>query len=81
MLMSAYEAGFSGFWAKRKLTELGIDTIVVHPADIPTTDKDRDQKSDQRDSRKISTSLRSGELRGVKFSRWLPIESSKDNCI
>ena len=61
----AYEAGFSGFWAQRKLTELGIQTIVVHPADIPTTDKDRDQKDDQRDSRKISTSLRSGQLRGI----------------
>ncbi len=61
----AYQAGFSGFWAQRKLTEKGMKTIVVHPADIPTTDKERDQKNDQRDSRKIASSLRSGELRGI----------------
>ncbi len=62
---AAYEAGFSGFWAQRELSAAGIETIVVHPADIPTTDKERDQKTDQRDSRKIATSLRSGELRGI----------------
>ena len=42
-----------------------MQTIVVHPADIPTTDKERDQKNDHRDSRKISTSLRSGELKVI----------------
>ncbi len=62
---AAYEAGFSGFWAQRELLRHGIKTIVVHPADIPTTDKQRDQKNDKRDSRKISISLRSGELNGI----------------
>ena len=36
---SAYEAGFTGFKAHRELTRLGINNIVVNPADIPTTDK------------------------------------------
>ncbi len=62
---AAYEAGFSGFWAQRELSKQGIKTIVVHPADIPTTDKQRDQKNDKRDSQKISISLRSGGLNGI----------------
>lgn len=62
---SAYEAGFSGFWLHRELTKLGVNSIVVNAADIPTTDKERKQKEDRRDSRKIAQSLRSGELTGV----------------
>ena len=62
---SAYEAGFSGFWAHRELIKLGIKSIVVNPADIPTTDKERKQKEDRRDSRKIAQTLRSGQLKGI----------------
>ena len=35
---------------------------VVNPADIPTTDKEKVQKEDKRDSRKIAKSLRSRDL-------------------
>lgn len=59
---SAYEAGFCGFWIHDKLTSFGINSIVVNPADIPTTDKERVQKEDKRDSRKIARSLSSGTL-------------------
>lgn len=59
---SAYEAGFCGYWIHNKLVSLGINSIVVNPADIPTTDKEKVQKEDSRDSRKIARSLRSGEL-------------------
>lgn len=61
----AYEAGFCGFWPQEQLQRLGIKTIVVNPADIPTTDKERQFKNDKRDSRKIAISLRSGELKGI----------------
>lgn len=61
----AYEAGFSGFWAQKELESAGVRTLVVNPADIPTSDKDRKHKDDIRDSRKIATSLRSGELEGI----------------
>ena len=54
---SAYEAGFCGFSAHRELQKLGINNIVVNPADIPTTDKEKKQKEDGRDSRKIVRSL------------------------
>ena len=39
--------------------------MVIHPADVPTTDKERQQKDDVRDSRKIARSLRNGELEGI----------------
>jgi transposase len=59
---SAYEAGFCGYWIHNKLKLLGVNSIVVNPADIPTTDKERDQKDDTRDSIKIARSLRNNEL-------------------
>lgn len=59
---SAYEAGFCGYWIHNKLKSLGINSIVVNPADIPTTDKERDRKDDTRDSIKIARSLRNNEL-------------------
>jgi len=62
---SAYEAGFSGFWIHNKLKALGINSIVVNPADIPTTDKEKRNKTDKRDSKKIAKSLRSGMLKGI----------------
>jgi transposase len=59
---TAYEAGFCGYWIHDKLVSFGIKSIVVNPADIPTTDKERVQKEDKRDSRKIARSLSSGSL-------------------
>lgn len=63
--LSAYEAGFTGFSTHYDLIANGIKNIVVNPADIPTTDKERKQKEDKRDSRKIAKSLRSGDLQGI----------------
>jgi len=62
---SAYEAGFCGYWIHHKLITLGIKSIVVNPADIPTTDKEKVQKEDKRDSRKIAKSLRNGDLNAI----------------
>jgi len=62
---SAYEAGFSGFWLHRALMKMSVNSIVVNAADIPTTDKERQQKEDRRDSRKIVNGLRLGQLKGV----------------
>ena len=59
---SAYEASFSGFSAHRGLNKLGIKNIVVNPADIPTTDKERKQKDDARDSKKIAEQLAASKL-------------------
>ena len=59
---SAYEAGFCGYWIHNKLKSLGINSMVVNAADIPTTNKEKVQKEDARDSRKIAKALRSGDL-------------------
>jgi transposase len=61
----AYEAGFSGFWLQKALTREGINCIVVNPADVPTTDKEKRLKTDKRDCRKIARSLRSQELEAI----------------
>lgn len=62
---SAYEAGFCGYWIHNSLKSMGIDSIVVNPADIPTTNKERTQKEDSRDSRKIARALKNGDLKPI----------------
>ena len=59
---SVYEAGFGGFWIHFKLVGLGFNNIVVNPADVPTTDKEKSQKTDPRDSRKLSRELSKNNL-------------------
>jgi len=75
---SAYEAGFCGYWIHNKLTALGIDSIVVNPADIPTTDKEKVCKTDKRDSKKIAKCLRNGELKGIHVSS---LKTLEDRCL
>lgn len=62
---SVYEAGFSGFWAHRRLCELGIQNIVINPADVPTSGKERDRKNDAVDSRKLARELENRTLEGI----------------
>lgn len=59
---AVYESGFGGFWAARELNRLGIRCIVVHPSDVPTSQKERLNKNDRVDSRKLARSLSNGEL-------------------
>jgi transposase len=60
-----YEAGFSGFNAQRSLATEGIPCIVIHPADVPTTDKEKRQKSDRIDSRKLARGLKNGDFKPI----------------
>jgi transposase len=62
---AVYEAGFSGFHSCRRLNELGVECIVTHAADVPTGEKERLQKTDKADSRKLARALRGGELEGI----------------
>ncbi|NQW29859.1 MAG: IS110 family transposase [Ignavibacteria bacterium] len=64
-LTAAYEAGFSGFALCKQLNALGVETIVVNAADIPTTNKERTTKSDRSDSMKICKALKSETLRKI----------------
>ena len=59
---SVYEAGYFGFWIHRELTRLGVDSIVINPADVPTTDKERHTKTDRVDAAKLARALANGEL-------------------
>jgi transposase len=60
-----YEAGFGGFWIHWELKDLGIECLVVHVSDIPTTDKDKSRKNDSNDSRKLALELERGSLTSI----------------
>jgi transposase len=60
-----YEAGFCGFWAARRFKELDVDCIVVNPADVPTTNKEKVNKCDPIDSRKLSRELENSNLKAI----------------
>lgn len=62
---SVYEAGFCGFWIHRKLVRLGIENIVVNPADVPTMSKEKLRKTDAVDCNKLARELCSGSLTGI----------------
>ena len=62
---AVYESGFSGFQACRKLKSLGVDCIVIHAADVPTSQKEKLQKTDKADSRKLARCLRSNEFEAI----------------
>ena len=60
-----YEAGFCGFGAQREFAKQGINCIIVHPADVPTMDKEKQRKSDTVDCRKLSKTLMDKKLEGI----------------
>lgn len=62
---SVYEAGFCGYWIDRELRRLGFKNIVINPADVPTTQKEKSTKTDKVDSRKLARELEKGELKGI----------------
>jgi transposase len=71
---AVYEAGYSGFWTHDRLRELGVDCIVVNPADVPTKNKERKRKRDKVDCRKLARSLRNGELTGIYVPTRIKVE-------
>ncbi len=62
---AVYEAGFNGFVPCRKLREAGIECYVAHAADVPTSHKEKVEKVDPVDSRKLARSLRSKEFKPI----------------
>jgi len=62
---SVYEAGFCGFWIHRSLMELGIKNMVINPADVPTTHKEKRRRRDPVDSSKLSRELANGSLKPI----------------
>jgi transposase len=60
-----YEAGYCGFWPLRKFRELGINCIIVNPADIPSSNKEKVVKTDPTDSRKLARELENNSLKPI----------------
>lgn len=61
----AYEAGLSGFWIQRAFSQKGINCKVIHPADVPSSQKETKRKTDKVDSRKIAKGLKNNMLKGI----------------
>lgn len=60
-----YECGAFGYDLCRSLWAGGMECILVNPADIPGTDKERRSKTDPVDARRMVKALASGLLEGV----------------
>lgn len=71
---SVYEAGFSGFWIHDRLQERGIDSMIVNPADVPTKDKERADKADRVDCRKLARNLKNGDIKGIYVPSRVKVE-------
>lgn len=64
-VQTCYEAGYSGFWLHRELSEAGISNIVVHAAHVEV--ETNRVKTDKRDSRKLAEQLHANRLRGIRI--------------
>jgi len=73
--LCVYEAGYCGFWPQRALIAAGVKCIVVHPCDVPTTDKERKNRTDRVDARKLARSLRNSELEAV----YVPSQAAQED--
>lgn len=62
---AVYEAGFCGFTIQRELSAHGIECDVIHAADVPTSDKEKKQKSDKVDSRKLARMNKNNDTQGI----------------
>jgi transposase len=60
-----YESCAWGFNLQRRLTATGMECMVVHAADVSTTDKERKRKTDPVDALKLPRSLAAGELKAI----------------
>jgi transposase len=72
---SAYEAGFSGYWLHDELKINGIESMVVNPSDVPLKDKDKKNKTDRIDSRRLAKSIRSNMVEGI----YIPTEQQRED--
>jgi transposase len=71
---SVYEAGFCGYWIDHRFKELGIENMIVNPADVPTKSKERVNRNDRVDSRKLARELESGTL----DANYVPTKSQQE---
>lgn len=78
LFYSAYEAGFSGTQAHTILCNLGIQNCIVHPGDIPQTNKQQTNKTDFHDSKAIAKYLEAQLLNSIYI---MPIEQQERRAL
>jgi transposase len=71
---SVYEAGYFGFQIHEALVKHGVDNMVINPADVPTSDKERRTKNDPVDATKLARALANGELRAIYVPERIALE-------
>jgi len=62
---SVYETGFCGYWIDKQLRQHGIKNIIVNAADVPSKGKERVNKDDIIDSKKLARELENGTINGI----------------
>lgn len=70
---SVYEAGFCGYWINKELNRYGIKNIIVNPADVPTSNKEKLTKTDKIDSRKLARELENQTIKTI----YIPTEQEQ----
>jgi transposase len=60
-----YESCAWGFTLQRRLQQAGIECMVVHAADVSTTDKEKRRKTDKVDALKLARDLESNHLKAI----------------
>jgi transposase len=60
-----YESCAWGFTLQRQLQQAGIDCIVVHAADVSSSDKEKKRKTDQVDALKLARNHAAHQLTGI----------------
>jgi len=65
---AVYMRAVLGFNLQRKCRQAGIECMVVHAADVSTSDKERRRKTDKVDAQKLARALSAGELKAIDVS-------------
>jgi transposase len=60
-----YESCAWGFTLQRQLSAAGMECIVVHAADVSSSDKEKRRKTDKVDALKLARHYASGDLKGI----------------
>jgi transposase len=66
---SVYESGFCGFSTHYALLSLGIDNIIVNAADVPESQKEKTNKSDPVDAKRLARELKNQSLTGIHIPK------------
>lgn len=78
---AVYKSGFRDFSTYYALQAYGIDCLVIHATDVPTTQYETVMKSDPIDPEKLAKALKSGTLQGIYIHRKDNLDDRSIVCI